>query len=81
MNNENKLVVGGEYEHYKGNLYIVVASAILENTMEEAVVYYSMNNPERYWIRSFSNFFEDVKGRPRFKFTGKVKKAEIVIHD
>ncbi len=81
MNNTNPLIVGGEYMHYKGNLYVIVAKATLENTMEEAVIYYSMKNTERLWIRSVTNFFEDVEGKARFQFTGNTKEISFSVKD
>ncbi len=65
---ENTVIIGGKYRHYKGNDYVVIATGILENSMEEAVIYKSLNNPERYWIRSLTNFLEITNDTQRFKF-------------
>ncbi len=77
QNTNENVIVGGKYRHYKGNEYIVVATAILENTMEEAVVYYSLKNKERYWVRPLANFLEEVNGQERFKFIGMAAEEKV----
>lgn len=60
------------YRHFRNKkIYRFVAFATLEATEEEAVVYQSMYGDHRYWIRTKTNFFEEVpydgKRVPRFQ--------------
>lgn len=49
------------YRHFRNRkIYRFVAFATLEATEEEAVVYQAMYGDRRYWIRTKTNFFEDV---------------------
>ncbi len=78
-NMNNEIIVGGKYQHYKGNYYVVVAKAVLENTMEEAVVYFPLEKKECYWIRTVENFLEPVEkanNQPRFKYIEMAKEED-----
>lgn len=60
------------YRHFRnGKIYRFVAFATIEATEEEAVVYQAMYGERKLWIRTKSNFFENVlhEGQmvPRFK--------------
>lgn len=60
------------YRHFRNKkIYRFVAFATLEATEEEAVVYQAMYGDCRYWIRTKTNFFEEVlydgKMVPRFQ--------------
>jgi len=49
------------YRHFRNRkLYRFVTLATIEATGEEAVVYQAMYGDRRYWIRSKTNFYEDV---------------------
>ena len=49
------------YSHFRNRkIYRFVAFATLEATEEEAVVYQAMYGDRRYWIRTKTNFFEEV---------------------
>ena len=49
------------YRHFRNKkIYRFVAFATLEATEEEAVVYQAMYGDRRYWIRTKTNFFEEV---------------------
>lgn len=49
------------YRHFRNRkIYRFVAFATLEATEEEAVVYQAMYGERRYWIRTKTNFFEEV---------------------
>ena len=49
------------YRHFRNRkIYRFVTFATLEATEEEAVVYQAMYGDRRYWIRTNSNFFEEV---------------------
>lgn len=60
------------YRHFRNKkIYRFVAFATIESTEEEAVVYQAMYGDRRYWIRTKTNFFEEVlydgKMVPRFQ--------------
>lgn len=61
---------GEVFEHYKGDLYSVVATGYLEETEVACVVYKSLKK-DIVWVRTAKNFFETVefqgKQRPRFR--------------
>ena len=75
--NENKIIIGMVYRHYKGNDYVVLAvGRNSENPDEELVVYQGLYTDEKYgknptWIRPEKMFLEKVvingKKIPRFK--------------
>ena len=49
------------YRHFRNRkIYRFVTFATIEATEEEAVVYQAMYGDRRYWIRTKSNFFEEV---------------------
>lgn len=49
------------YRHFRNRkIYRFVAFATLEATEEEAVVYQAMYGDRRYWIRTKTNYFEEV---------------------
>lgn len=50
------------YRHFRnGKIYRFVTFATLEATGEEAVVYQAMYGDHRFWIRTKTNFFEEVE--------------------
>ena len=54
-----KLVIGGTYKHFKGNLYNVIDIALHCETLEEYVVYKSIENGKT-WIRPKNEFLSQV---------------------
>lgn len=53
--------MGQYYRHFRNRkIYRFVAFATLEATEEDAVVYQAMYGDRRYWIRTKTNFFEEV---------------------
>ncbi|HRY82789.1 MAG TPA: DUF1653 domain-containing protein [Candidatus Moranbacteria bacterium] len=65
----------GRYLHYKNKFYEVIGTTRYSETLEEFVVYYSLNKNfarKSLWIRPKKMFLEKVKvgGKkvPRFKF-------------
>ena len=67
----NELKVGGTYQHYKGHVYKVINVAKHSETLEDLVVYFNVEEPEKLWARPKSMFAENVvvNGNtvPRFK--------------
>jgi hypothetical protein len=65
----------GKYQHYKGNLYEVIAVGRIEATLEEVVVYKALYTSPDFgagaiWVRPVASFQEavtiDGKTLPRF---------------
>ena len=74
---ERNIVIGGVYEHFKGDYYQVLTVGLDSEDLEEKVVYTTLYyNPEketRVWIRSLDDFLgtkklEDGTLIERFKF-------------
>lgn len=62
----------GLYKHFKGGIYELIGVANHSETMEEMVVYKSVEN-NRLWVRPFSMWDEEVV------FEGKkVKRFELI---
>ena len=51
--------VGGVYQHYKGGFYLVLYTALLEETLVEHVVYQSLMD-SRIWVRPATDFVSTV---------------------
>ena len=62
---------GGRYQHYKGNVYVVVGVATHTETREELAVYHQEEHGSPLWTRSLEEFVQEVewegKTVPRFK--------------
>lgn len=68
------LVVGGEYEHYSGKRYNLVAIAHDSETLEELVVYHAEYGDGLTWVHRLENFLRVVEvdgvSKPRFRYVG-----------
>ena len=66
-------IKSGKYRHYKGDEYEVLGIAKHSETMEELVVYKSLDKNE-IWVRPLKMFLEEVeingKKVSRFKYIG-----------
>jgi len=69
----NDLVLGGLYEHYKGNQYRVIGLVKHSETLETLVYYECLydNLEGKFWVRPLEMFCETVinagKVVPRFR--------------
>ncbi|MEI6805486.1 MAG: DUF1653 domain-containing protein [Myxococcaceae bacterium] len=65
------IVVGAEYQHYKGPWYKILAVARHSETLEEEVVYQALYGQHHIWVRPLAMFLENVFSegvwQPRFK--------------
>lgn len=63
---------GEKYQHYKGNVYMILCIAKIEADMTDAVVYQDVLEPDKIWVRPLKLFMEeiDIQGSvvPRFKY-------------
>jgi len=57
--NEDNVVIGKKYRHYKGNEYVVLHLAKHSETLEDMVVYQALYGEERIWVRPLSMFVEE----------------------
>ena len=62
-----KIEIGKIYRHYKGNLYKITAIAKHSETLEDMIVYSSLDD-NKTWVRPYSMWNEviDSKGTLRF---------------
>ena len=63
-----KIEIGKIYRHYKGNVYKIIAIAKHSETLEDMIVYSSLDD-NKTWVRPYSMWNEviDGKGTLRFK--------------
>ena len=68
------VVIGGIYEHYKGNKYKILGVAKHSETLEKLIVYQALYGNNELWVRSYDMFCEkivkDGKEIERFKYMG-----------
>ena len=64
----DKIVIGGTYKHFKGNMYKVVGIAKHSETLEEMVVYEALYN-NTLWVRPISMWNEVVDDKGTLRFT------------
>ena len=71
------VIIGGEYEHYKGNRYKVISIAKHSETLEKLVVYQALYGNREVWVRPYNMFCEKIQKDnteiPRFKYVGDEK--------
>lgn len=64
---QTKIVVGGVYRHFKGELYRVKGLATHTETGDLLVIYKSATHDGTLtWARPIGMFCEEVGGKPRF---------------
>lgn len=78
MKENNKSLILGIYQHYKGGTYRIIGVAKNSNNLEEFVVYEALyNNPEsKLWVRPLKEFTEEIlwpdgTTKPRYNFLNK----------
>lgn len=78
------VVIGGVYEHYKGNKYKIMAVAKHSETLEKLIVYQALYGNMDVWVRPYDMFCEKIlkegKEIERFKFLGDELEAVCAIH-
>lgn len=65
------IVIGGIYQHFKGQRYKALAVARHSESLEELVVYQALYGEGGVWVRPVTMFLENIviggKPEPRFK--------------
>ncbi len=56
-----ELVIGGKYQHYKGNFYKALCLAKHSETEEELVVYQAEYGERQIWARPLAMFLGKVR--------------------
>ena len=71
MTQENKLVLGGKYRHYKDKEYRVLHLATHSETGEQLVIYQALYGEMGIWARPLDMFLEtvEVNGETVFRFS------------
>lgn len=65
---EQQIEIGKIYKHYKGNNYKIIAFAKHSETLEDMVVYSSLDN-SKIWVRPKSMWNEVVDNNGTLRFT------------
>ncbi len=71
MDQVEKVVIGGTYQHYKGKNYRVLNVVRHSETLEELVYYETLYDNEltRFWVRPIELFLGLLdNGQPRFRY-------------
>ncbi len=63
-----EITIGKIYKHYKGNLYKIIAIAKHSETMEDMIVYQSINTNE-IWVRPKFMWNEYIESSKSLRFT------------
>jgi len=66
-----ELKINGTYKHYKGHIYKVFGVAKHSESLEDLVIYATVEAPDKLWARPKGMFLGDVavdgQSIPRFK--------------
>ncbi len=68
FNTPQKIIIGGIYKHYKGNIYKVIGIAKHSETCEDMVVYQSQKDGQ-IWVRPIFMWNEYVLKADALRFT------------
>lgn len=70
MTDEEAMLVGRTFRHFKGNLYRLEGFAKDSETLEEMVVYRALYGERSLWVRPAKMFFETIErdGRTMKRF-------------
>lgn len=63
-----EITIGKTYQHYKGNKYKIIAFAKHSETLEDMIVYESLND-KKTWVRPKTMWNEIVDNEGTLRFT------------
>ena len=63
-----EITVGKTYRHYKGNVYKIIALAKHSETVEDTIVYQSVEKGD-IWVRPYDMWNEIVDEKGTLRFT------------
>ncbi len=55
-----KIKIGGIYKHFKGDYYVVEGLATYSETNEQCVIYRSLYDDGKMWVRPITLFLSEV---------------------
>jgi len=61
MTEEHINLIGREFRHFKGNLYLLEGFAKDSETLEDMVVYRALYGERGLWVRPAKMFFETIE--------------------
>ena len=59
------VIIGGIYEHYKGNKYKVIGVGKHSETLEKLIIYQALYGNNELWVRPYDMFCENCEGWKR----------------
>lgn len=71
LSEEAKNFKPGTFRHYKGGMYrALMVARNSEDPTQEMIVYQSIEDPSKVWVRPFKMFFESVEvdGTKKLRF-------------
>lgn len=64
---------GDRYQHYKGDIYVILARGLMEDNCLIVIVYHPEGKPDEVWVRPMIEFEEVIScsdgGIPTRRFT------------
>ena len=64
-----KIEIGKTYKHYKGNLYKIIALAKCSETLEDLIVYQSLDDNDKIWVRPRKMWSEIIDNNSTLRFS------------
>lgn len=64
-----EIKVGKKYKHYKGNIYKIIAIAKHSETLEDMIIYKSVDSPDKIWVRPYYMWNEKIDNNGTLRFT------------
>ena len=69
LTNMQKIEAGKIYKHYKGNLYKIITLAKCSETLEDLIVYQSLEDKNKIWVRPKKMWNEIIDDKSTLRFS------------